>query len=86
MDSDDTWSRRELEDHEYPEPDDQDDDSPETAPCPHCGAEIHEDAEQCPRCGEYVTGGSRLWSNRSWWWVLLGTLGIAAVVMSCMLM
>jgi uncharacterized paraquat-inducible protein A len=85
MDNADSWSRRELEDHEYPEPDELDDDSSETVSCRKCGAEVYEDAEKCPRCGEYITAGSQLWSNRSWWWVLLGALGIAAVVLSCML-
>jgi uncharacterized paraquat-inducible protein A len=85
MGSADSWSRRDLQDHEYPEPDDADDDASETVPCPKCGAEVYEEAEQCPRCGEYITAGSQLWSNRSWWWIILGGLGIAAVLASCLL-
>jgi len=26
-----------------------------TDPCPHCGAQVYEDAEQCPLCGQYIT-------------------------------
>lgn len=32
-----------------------DDDGPATVPCPHCRAEILEDAEQCPKCGEFIS-------------------------------
>ena len=85
MGNPDAWSRRELEDHEYPEPDDSDDDSSETVPCPKCGADVYEDAEQCPRCGEYITAGAHLWSGRSWWWIVLSSLGIAAVIASCVM-
>ncbi len=32
------------------------DDSEElTGPCPWCKAQIHEDAEQCPSCGKYLS-------------------------------
>jgi predicted nucleic acid-binding Zn ribbon protein len=27
----------------------------QTAACPNCGAEIYDDAEKCPKCGQYVT-------------------------------
>ena len=27
----------------------------ETSPCPECGADIFDDAVQCPQCGWYVT-------------------------------
>ncbi len=30
-------------------------DSGTTAPCPHCRAEIYDDAERCPRCGMYLS-------------------------------
>ena len=26
-----------------------------TSPCPQCGAQVYEDAEQCPVCGQYIT-------------------------------
>ncbi|MCA9100245.1 MAG: zinc-ribbon domain-containing protein, partial [Planctomycetales bacterium] len=29
-----------------------DDDVVETVACPSCGAEIYEDAERCPHCGD----------------------------------
>ncbi len=60
--------------------DDYDDDSSETLPCPNCGAEIYEDAERCPCCGEYVVFAGSLWSGRPAWWIVLGILGILATV------
>ena len=71
----------ELDDNEYPDEDLEDDDLSETLPCPECGAEVYEDSERCPHCGHYITTGSgSLWAGRPAWWVLLGLLGIVAVV------
>ena len=71
-----------LDDDEYPdEPDggdDWDDDDPtETVTCPSCHAEIYEDAEQCPACGDYITRTTKLPSI--WWWTSIGLL--AAIVL-----
>lgn len=75
---------RPLEDHEYPDDDDSDDDWEETdvAPCPRCGAEIAADSVRCPICGDYVTAETAVWQGKAWWWVLLGVLGIAAVIVA----
>lgn len=35
--------------------DDYGDDGPATVACPYCRAEILEDAEQCPKCGQYIS-------------------------------
>jgi hypothetical protein len=43
-----------LDDSEYPEPDDDSEDDG-TVPCPYCGAALYEDAERCPRCENYVS-------------------------------
>lgn len=43
----------------YHETDDYDDED-DTVPCPNCGSDIYEDAEQCPICNEYITHGSQL--------------------------
>ncbi len=44
----------ELDHREYPEPDEGDDED-DTVPCPHCGTALHEDAERCPSCENYVS-------------------------------
>ncbi len=90
MSSDDMWFERpgdELDDDEFPDEfpdeDDYDDDyeeSNETVPCPECGTEIYEDAVQCPVCEAYVTHHHGAWSGRPIWWIVLGLLGVAAVV------
>ena len=50
-----------------------DEDEGDTIDCPHCGRQMHEDAELCPHCGMYVTEEgppARWWP---WWmWIGLG--------------
>ena len=59
-----------------------DDDDAETVPCPECGEEVYEEAEQCPYCGQYIVHSGRgyVWSGRPTWWIVLGILGILAVI------
>lgn len=73
---------RPLEDWEYPDQDEfDDDDDTATVTCAACGAEIYEDAPQCPVCGEYVTASRGThWEGRPVWWIALGLLGIIAVI------
>jgi hypothetical protein len=61
---------------------DSDDDLTETVPCPECGAEVYEEAEQCPRCGSYITHGGSVWAGRPIWWIVLGLLGLVAGVLA----
>jgi len=81
----------ELRDDEYPDADSDDDSDDagwddelsETVSCAQCGAEIYEDAFQCPVCGAYVTGDSgacHVWSGRPGWWIVLGVVGILALI------
>ncbi len=73
----------ELDDDEYPDDDEYDDDSSLTVGCPDCGAEIYEDAVQCPVCGTYVThGAGRAWSGRPTWWIVVGLLGVLATILT----
>ena len=57
MSADGEWDEdRPLEDWEYPGGEDEEDlASTPTAPCPKCGCDVYDDAEQCPLCGEYLT-------------------------------
>lgn len=48
-----------LDEREYPQPEDLDVDEEELAlasiaPCPSCGKMVHEDAEQCPHCRQWI--------------------------------
>ncbi len=74
---------RPLEDWEFPEPDEfEDEDDFETLACPSCGADIFEDAEQCPACGDYVVFSDAALSGWPWWFVALGLIGIVAVILA----
>ena len=59
---------------------DEGEDESDVVPCPECGAEVYEDAEQCPACGQYIVHGTSPWRGRPRWWILLGLAGIAAVL------
>ncbi len=70
----------ELHDDEYPdEPADEDTD---TSTCPHCGAEVYEDAVQCPVCGNYITFSRNPLAGWPAGLLLLGLVGIAAAVLA----
>jgi hypothetical protein len=75
------WSDDDLDEREFPDEDydDADDESP-TRECPRCGADVYEDAEQCPLCSTWLTADTSPWSGRAWWWVALGLLGVFALV------
>ena len=69
----------------YEEPDSWDlDDEADTCtvPCPECGHEVYEDAEQCPVCGQYVVFGSHALSGRSTLWKVVGLSGVIAVILA----
>lgn len=66
---------------EYGAYDDDGDDDAETVPCPHCGADVYEDAEQCPRCGKYLSAEDRPPSRpRGWVGVVMVLALLAAII------
>lgn len=73
---------RPLADYEYPDEPDDDDTETEVVVCQACGAEVYEDAVQCPVCGEYVTASTSAWSGRPTWWVVLGLVGVVATALA----
>lgn len=89
MEIEETWDD-EWSDVEYYDDDayDDDDDESETIACPACGADVYEDAERCSSCGEYIiasssgSGSAYLWKGRPIWWIVLGALGITAMILS----
>jgi endogenous inhibitor of DNA gyrase (YacG/DUF329 family) len=60
-----------LDDHEWPDPDEEDN-SDETMPCPHCHKPVYEDAEQCPTCGKYLSREDAPWNKPLW--LVLGVI------------
>ncbi|MCP4193922.1 MAG: hypothetical protein GY768_25210 [Planctomycetaceae bacterium] len=70
-----------IEDYEYPEPDVEDDEmETETVSCSQCGESIYEEAVECPYCGNYVQASTSAWSGRPIWWLIIGGIGVAAVI------
>jgi hypothetical protein len=65
------WAETESDwdDDELDVVDDDDDDEP-TIPCPHCRREIHEDAQRCPYCEQYISSEDA--PVRKPWWLVLG--------------
>ena len=68
--------------HDWEDPDesdmDEDDgDDPALVPCPHCRAEISEDADVCPRCGSFITAEDP--RRRLPWLILIGMV-LAALI------
>ena len=79
-------NERPLEDWEYPEPDEyEDEDYSEVLACPACGQDVYEDSEQCPECGQYIDFTASPLSKWPWWFVALGALGIACMVLALLL-
>jgi predicted nucleic acid-binding Zn ribbon protein len=58
---------------------DPDDDT--TAPCPHCGELIYEDAERCPECGQYLSRDGAPTARKPKW-ILIGALICLAIVLA----
>lgn len=83
MEREDDWEAEDWEADEWGSGDWDGDDDPDecTMPCPSCGADIYDDAERCPICGDYIVGShASIWNERPVWWIVLGLLGIAAVI------
>jgi predicted nucleic acid-binding Zn ribbon protein len=69
-----------LDDRDLPLESDVDDDAdgPAVVPCPHCGKSIHEQAEWCHHCGQYL---SREDAPRSVpLWILIGAAAVALIL------
>lgn len=78
------YSDDELRDEEYPDESDDgyddDDDENDTVICSNCGADVYEDSECCPKCGEFLTTNTSPLSGRSMLFVVLGIAGIVATI------
>jgi len=72
-------SPRPLEDWEEPEPDEEDDGDDEYV-CPRCGADVYEDCECCPHCGDYITPRSRSALSGQSVWIKIVVLVLVALL------
>lgn len=46
---------------------DEEDDEAATVACPHCGVEVYEDAQRCPRCEQYISDEDAPAAPKPWW-------------------
>ena len=56
------------------------DDERAVVPCPHCRAEIDEEAEQCPKCGMFISEEDSPREGKSGAWVVLMALALLAAL------
>ena len=69
---------------EREDPDESDTDSGEESealPCPFCGKSVHEMADVCPHCHNFVSFGEV--SGRKPWWVVAAAVVLLAVIVLC---
>jgi len=60
--------------------DDEGDPEDDVLDCPSCGRAVHEDTQQCPHCGDWITPvGSRSRAFR-WAWLFAAVLVILAML------
>ena len=57
-----------------------DDDDP-FVPCPHCGTDIYDEAEQCPACGQYLSREDEPARPKPWWIVLGVAICLVIVIL-----
>ena len=58
---------------------DGDEDEEPTIDCPHCGGEVHEDAQRCPHCETYLSEEDAPPAGKPWW-IVLGAIACLYVV------
>jgi uncharacterized protein YbaR (Trm112 family) len=68
----------ELDDREWPEPDQDDNDSTDTVACPFCKSPVYDDAEWCPHCRNYLFYEA---TSQRPWWIVGGVVVCLAVVL-----
>jgi hypothetical protein len=73
-----------LDDEDYAGFDTSGEDDDPTMPCPHCGEDVYDDAEQCPACGQYLTREGAPAATRPWW-ILIGVAVCLVIVILWML-
>jgi hypothetical protein len=72
---DDWWKRGRSPDDEFDDENEEDDaDGETTIPCPHCGEDVFDNAEQCPACGMWLIADRRPLTGRPRWFVVLGVV------------
>ncbi len=56
-----------------------------TVACSSCGADVYEDAERCPECGDWLRPARGAMVGRPVWWYLVGAVLALAFVLAYVL-
>ena len=57
-------------------------DEPATITCPHCGADVFDDVEQCPACGSWFVRDRHPLTSKPSWIVVLGFVGVLLAILT----
>ncbi len=71
-DDDDRWWDAEHEDSENADA--------ELLACPSCGAEVYEETEQCPQCGEWIMPLAASARSKGWVWIVAAVAALAGLI------
>ena len=74
-----SWDEDDYLEDEWVEDDSDDED--DGLICPSCRAEVHEDTQQCPQCGDWITPVYPGEETRRWIWTVAALLVILAFLL-----
>jgi len=83
---DDDWWKHGRPPDEFEEEDDDEvygleEDEDPVIPCPNCGKEVFDDAEQCPSCGHWLAPDRSPMRGRPSWFLILGFGGAILAIL-----
>lgn len=56
------------------------DDGDDSVPCPACGCDVYEDADQCVHCGEWIIPSATGAAGLHWVWIAAAVLAAGAMI------
>lgn len=65
------WEEDEHDDEDWEHGAWEDDEELEFLPCPECGKQVYEEAEQCPYCGSYIIDANRQTLSDIFYWTAI---------------
>ena len=68
------------EDEWREEYDEFEDDRTEALPCPSCGAEVYEETQRCPHCGDWIVPHAAHARRKRGLWIVAAVLALIAIV------
>jgi len=55
-------------------------DEPEMLPCPFCSAQVYEETQRCPHCGNWIMPLAASTRSRSKLWIIAAILALIAII------